>query len=328
MSSTSPGSTSSPASAPKRRGFLVGGVWGSDGKARRPAGGAYVAAKTMQRLGAAFPIGAIGLIGDDAPGTAILADCKQHGIDPAQLRAQSELPTTSSALAPHQGASGRLDLEHFDFANTQAKTLHLASPLQLPRLDAPNTSGQPRWRTLLQSARAAGLRVSLALASGTAGPVAPTVRPLLPQLDYLFLNLGELEALVSTALRTGSTLDVAATEQAARGLLQTGVARWVVVESTRAVFACNPDGFEVWQPHVAAPHKKPVYPADVIHLLAGGVLLAVHDHWPMDEALKVGVAAVAANIAADGVGSLPDLNECVRQAREHGHHAPIKRPPR
>lgn len=291
-------------------------------------GGAYVTAKTMQRLGAAFPVGAIGLLGDDAPGTAILADCKTHGIDATQLRTQGELPTTSSALAAHQGASGRLDLEHFEFANVSAKTLHLASPLQLPRLDAPNTSGQPRWRTLLQSARAAGLRVSLALAPGVAGPVAPTVRPLLTQLDYLYLSLAELEALAATALRHNSTLDVAAIEQAARGLLQAGVARWVVVESARAVFACNPDGFEVWQPHVATPHKKPVYPADVLHVLAGGVLLAVHDHWPMDEALKVGVAAVAANIAGDGVAALPDLNECVRQAREHGYHAAVKRPAR
>lgn len=328
MSSAPPASTLSGHPPAKRHGFVIGGVWGGDGRPPRPAGGAYVTAKSMQRLGAAFPVGAIGLLGDDDAGAAILADCRAGGIDCAQLRTQAELPTSSSALATHQGASGRLDLEHFEFPHSTAKILHLASPLQLPRLDAPNTSGQPRWRTLLQSAHGAGLRVSLSLAAGAPGPVGPTVRPLLPQLDYLFLSLAELEALAATALRHGAVVDIGATEAAARGLLQSGVSRWVVVETSRAVFACNPDGFEVWQPHVATPHKKPVHPADALHVLAAGVLLAIHDHWPMDEALKVGVAAAAANIAAEGVALLPNLDACVSAARELGHHAAVKRPAR
>src|SRR5471032_3209107 len=87
-----------------RSGILAGGNWIRDhvktvdawpaqdglanilGRADGNGGGPYNVLKDLAKLGAPFPLAGIGLVGDDADGRAILADCRDSGIDTAQLR--------------------------------------------------------------------------------------------------------------------------------------------------------------------------------------------------------------------------------------------------
>ena len=57
-------------------------------------GSAYNLLKNIAKLGATFPLEAVGLVGDDADGRAILADCAAHGIATGQLRATAEVATS------------------------------------------------------------------------------------------------------------------------------------------------------------------------------------------------------------------------------------------
>ena len=44
-------------------------------------GAPYNVLKNLKRLGAGFPLEAVGLVGEDADGDTILEDCRRHGID-------------------------------------------------------------------------------------------------------------------------------------------------------------------------------------------------------------------------------------------------------
>ena len=213
-------------------------------------GSAYNLLKNLSRLGAAFPLEAVGLIGDDADGRAIFADCAAHRITTAQLRTTREAATSYTDVMTvrdtarrtffHQrGANALLAPAHFDFAVTHAKIFHLGYLLLLDALDTPGPDGRPAAAAVLARARAAGLITSVDCVS-EAGPRFRThVTPVLPEVDVLFANDYEAEQLTGLTLGRGPTLDRAAVEHAARALIALGVRAWAVVHFPEGVCACS-----------------------------------------------------------------------------------------
>src|SRR5271170_4202112 len=57
-------------------------------------GAPYNVLKNLSRLGATFPLEAVGLVGEDADGDYIFADCRACSIDTRQLRRTSEAATS------------------------------------------------------------------------------------------------------------------------------------------------------------------------------------------------------------------------------------------
>ena len=148
---------------PIRRGLLAGGNWIIDhvklidgwppqdslatilSQSSSNGGAPYNVLKNLSRLGVPYPLSAIGLVGTDVNGRNILADCRDHGIDPAQLRSTPDAATSYTDVMTvvgtgrrtffHQpGANALLGPEHFDFTATTAKLFHLGYLLLLPRL--------------------------------------------------------------------------------------------------------------------------------------------------------------------------------------------------
>ena len=120
----------------------------------------------LARLGAPFPLEALGLIGDDADGESIRADCARHNIDARQLRTTRDAHTSYTDVMSvratgrrtffHQrGANALLDPEHFDFTASRAKFFHLGYLLLLDRLDQPDPAHGTVAAGLLAQARAA-----------------------------------------------------------------------------------------------------------------------------------------------------------------------------
>ena len=267
--------------------------------------------RTVARLGPAFPLEALGWIGDDDAGQALADELCRYKIDTIQLRP-----------APAGETAARLGPADFDLSASNAKILHLGRPLQLAGLDAPARTGGTGWSALGLQARAAGIRVSLAVADGPPAALRAIVTPLLPLLTYLVLDAGAAATLTGETLRSAPGLSVAGVEKAAGRLIAAGVSRWVIIHAPRAVFALNPSGFAVWQPTVELPARQAETPA-FADAFAAGIFFAVHDHWPMDEALKIGVAAAAAHVLNDG--RVPPLKETVALAQQTGFHPAITR---
>lgn len=293
-------------------------------------GGPYNVLKNLARLGARFPLEAIGLVGDDASGRAIAEDCRAHGIDTTQLRVTAAAPTSHTDVMTvadtrrrtffHQrGANALLAPEHFDFSATRAKRFQLGYLLLLDRLDEIGVGGAPRAKEVFRRARAAGLATSLDCVSDPGERFQTVVAPVLPAVDVLFANDFEAEKLTGTALGRGDRLDRGAVEAAGAALVKRGVREWVVVHFPEGACACSAAGEMVWQPSIALPAAEIAGTAGAGDALAAGVLLGLHESWPMTRALELGVLAAAASLrhptCSETVGS---MESCAELGRRHG----------
>ena len=322
-----------------RRGLLAGGNWIIDyvklidtwppqdalativGQSWGNGGSPYNVLKDLARLGAAFPLEAVGLVGDDANGSLIRDDCRAHHIDTTQLAVTAAaatsytdvmtVKTTGRRTFFHQrGANALLGPEHFDFRRTRARLFHLGYALLLDSLDAPGPDGRPRLAEVFARARAAGLATSLDCVSDTSDRFHTVVTPVLPCVDTLFANDYEAEKLTGRSLRRGETLERGAVEDAARALVGLGVRGWALIHFPEGACACSADGSIVWQPSVNVPAAAIAGLAGAGDAFAAGVLLGLHEEWPMMRSLTLGVCAAAASLHH------PTCSESVRPAAE------------
>jgi sugar/nucleoside kinase (ribokinase family) len=296
-------------------------------------GGPYNVLKDLVMLGAPFPLAGIGLLGDDADGQAILADCRKSGIDASRLRAVPGLSTSYTDVMAVQGgarrtffhargANAHLGPEHFDFTHAQERIFDLGYLLLLDKLDAPGTDGTPEARRVLQQASAAGLTTALDCVSASGDHFRGTVAPVLPEVDVLFVNDYEAEQIARLSLGRGPSLDHHAVEVAARALVGFGVRRWAVIHFPEGTCACSGAGEIVWQPAV---HLAPELIAATVgagDALAAGVLFGLHQGWPMRQALELGACTAAASLLdATCSGGIRRAGDCLAFGRSIGFGA-------
>lgn len=313
-------------STPARAGLIAGGNWIVDhvklidrwpmqdalanirSQFSSNGGSPYNVLKNLARLGATFPLEAVGRVGDDEAGRFIRADCTAHRIDASQLGTSATAPTSYTDVMTEQGtgrrtffhcrgANAELAPAHFDFSRTRARVFHLGYLLLLDGLDAPGVKGATAAVDVLRAARAAGLRTSADVVSEQSDRFATIVRPALPELDYLFLNEFELAQVTGIATAVDGRIDPAAIVRAAEDVVRGGVREWVFVHFPAAVFACGARGERVWQPSLRVPSNYVQGAAGAGDALASGVLFGLHEGWTLPDSLRLGVCAAAASLA-------------------------------
>jgi len=322
-----------------RRGILAGGNWLVDhvkvidawppqdslanilSQSWGNGGSPYNVLKDLARLGAPFPLEAVGLLGDDASGRLIRDDCRAHHIDTAQLAVTAGAATSYTDVMTvkstgrrtffHQrGSNALLAPEHFDFARTRARLFHLGYALLLDSLDAPAADGVPRLAHVFAEARAAGLATSLDCVSDNSDRFSTIVAPVLPQVDVLFANDYEADKLTGLTLRRDAALDHTAVARAARLLIESGVREWALIHFAEGACACCSDGRILWQPSVNVPVGDIAGLAGAGDAFAAGVLFGRHEDWPMKRSLELGACAAASSLYH------PTCSESVRPAGE------------
>ncbi|MEN9634348.1 MAG: hypothetical protein RL077_2752 [Verrucomicrobiota bacterium] len=269
-------------------------------------GAPYNVLKDLARLGAPFPLSAVGLVGQDAFGQRIIEDCHAHGITTEQLHTTAAAPTSYCDVMTDQttgrrtffhrrGANALLGPEHFDFTTTTAQHFHLGYLLLLERLDAFYPDGLTGGAQVLRAARAAGLRTSLDCVSDNSDRFVAVAKPALPHLDYFFANDFEASRLTGVDLLEEKGRDLAALRSAGQKLLAAGVREWVFIHSPHGVFAASAHT-DVWQPSVRVAPAAIKGAAGAGDALAAGILLGLHENWPIARCLQLGVSAAAASL--------------------------------
>jgi len=332
----------------KRQGIIAGGNWIVDHlksidcfpaentlaniceESRGNGGSPYNILKDLAKLGARFPLEGVGLVGDDDLGRWILADCSAHGIDTRQLHTDPVRPTSytdvmsvkegvSRTYFHQRGANAKLAPGHFDFSRTRAKFFHLGYLLLLDRLDAPGRDGRPRAAQVLRRARQAGLLTSLDLVSEASDRFRVLVPKALAEVDHLFINDYEAERSTGIDLRRAGRIQRRAVERAAARLIDFGVRREVFIHFPEAALAYSRDGRITWQAAVDFPARLIAGTAGAGDAFAAGVLFGLHEEWPTERALLLGVATAAAALTAVGCSSgvLPAAR-CLALAKKFG----------
>jgi sugar/nucleoside kinase (ribokinase family) len=334
-----------------RVGILCGGNWiidhvkiidtfpGQDALAsilsqsRGTGGTPYNVLIDLAKLGARFPLSGVGLVGDDDNGKTIRDDCHRFGIDATQLHTTREASTSYTDVMTvrstgrrtffhMRGANSLLAEEHFDLASSKARIFQLGYVLLLDTLDEIAADGTTGAGRLLKQARELGFKTSLDVVSEDSDRFVSVVTPALPHVDYLIIN--EFEASRSTGIDVSvdGVISYDRASEAAQRLLELGVNELVVIHFPEGSLARSRSGEEARQGSVQVPSDQIAGAAGAGDAFAAGMLFGLHDGLPIQECLKLAVAAAASNLSDPTcTGGIKPREECLKVAEELGFRA-------
>ena len=335
-----------------RNGLLAGGNWIVDAvkiidtwpqqdalanifsTAKGTGGSPFNLLVDLARMGVQFPLAAVGLVGDDDNGRWIVEECRRWGIDTSALQHTAEAPTSYTDVMTvratgrrtffhARGANALLDVRHFDFTKTDARIFHLGYLLLLDRLDQPSASHGTVAGEVLARAREGGLKTSIDVVSEDSDRFAKIVLPTLPHVDLCIMNEFEAGRATGRKVRAGEHLDRAELRAAMQRLLEAGVRERVVVHFPEGGCALGRDG--EWTEHGSVNLPDTGYikgAAGAGDAFTAGVLMGWHNGRPVEEGLRAGVCAAAANLSDETcTGGLRSLADCLALGEKYGFRA-------
>jgi sugar/nucleoside kinase (ribokinase family) len=290
-------------------------------------------------MGAKFPLEASGLVGADENGKWIVETCAGLGIQTRALKHTDAAPTSYTDVMTVQGngrrtffhargANALLDAPNFDFAETGARIFHLGYLLLLDRLDSPSATHGTVAAEVLARAQDAGLKTSIDAVSEDSDRFGKVVLPALKHVDLCVMNEFEAGRVTGRRIRVGDAhsgapgvagLDRTELRAAMEQLLDAGVRERVVVHFPEGGCALGRDG--AWHEHgsVQLPGEYIKGAAGAGDAFTAGVLLGWHDELPVEDWLRIGVCAAAANLADETcTGGLKSLEECLALGTKYG----------
>jgi sugar/nucleoside kinase (ribokinase family) len=285
----------------------------------------------LVKLGAPFPVSAVGLLGKDDNGKKLFEICDAHGIDRQMLEMREGL-TTSYVMAMTAKDTGKRTFfsvagahdaqtpDDFDFTKSNARYVHLGLPGFHKQLDSTWKDDANGWITILKKARAAGLKSNLEMASFDVTLISNVVRPMLPHLDSLIINDFEAAAIsgkrtIENGLTNIATCRIVLEEiiQAHRNL------EFAVIHFPLGAIAMTRKGEVYAQASVNVPRSAIVGSNGAGDCFAAGILMGQHEGWNMQQSLKVGHASAAASLRASSTtASVMPWQECLALAESWG----------
>ncbi len=294
-------------------------------------------AVNLSRLGAQYPISVVGAVGDDANGDFVVDECARLGIDGSGIAQVAGVATSFTdcvverdggrrTMFHHPGSSDHLTPSMLDVESTAAKILHVGSPGIHAAMDRSSTDDDrwPNgWVEVLDRAQAAGLMTNMELVDLPADRLIEVARPCLAYLDTIVIN--ELEAGTLTGIEGPSPdadgeVDWSVLDDMARGLLSLGVGRLAVVHVPAGCVAADVDGRSWRQGSVRVPSEEIRSVVGAGDAFAAGVVFGLHEQWPVDRCLKLGVGTAAAAIRhLTTSGGIPEAEACRAEGDRLGY---------
>jgi sugar/nucleoside kinase (ribokinase family) len=283
----------------------------------------------LRKLGAPFPIEAIGVVGDDKDGRFLQNLLARMGIDARQLRVIPDVATAYTDCLTSQASGKRtffyapgthavVSPDHFDFAATGGKITHLGILGTMKTLDNPWQGETSGWVAVLKKARAAGLKTSIEMCPLPPAVNAAVGRPCVPFVDYIIVNDAEAGALAGIETVVDGHADIARCRDAATAIVGAGPELAVVHFPAGSVAAAR-DGTRMSQPSVRVPRDEIRGNNGAGDAFASGMLLGIHEGWPLDKSLALANASAAASLRAISTnGAVVHWQECLALAERWG----------
>lgn len=291
-------------------------------------GAPYNVLKDLSKMGAGFPLYAIGMIGKDVTGNEILEDCRHHGIDIHGIEITGDAGTSFTDVMlekgtgrrtffHYRGANALLSPAQFHFDNYQARLFHLGYLMLLDTLDSFDLDGRTLASRMLESARRAGLQVSADLVSVNTGNFRDIITPSLPFIDYLFMNELEAEKLSGVKILKNGILDLSLAAEAADRILTLGV-NTVVLHFPGGALARTLDQVYL-QGSVRLPADRIAGTTGAGDAFAAGYLYGLHDNRDTGECLRIAVCVAASCLLHETCsGGILPLRECLALGDKFG----------
>jgi sugar/nucleoside kinase (ribokinase family) len=190
-------------------------------------------------------------------------------------------------------------------------------------MDRPRPGGGNGWSALLQRAQAAGLHTNLEMVSLAPDRTAEVARPCLPCLDSIVINeleAGALTGIEAAAPTADGPADWPALEAMALGLVEQGVSVLAVVHFPAGCVAAAPGGRTWRQGSVRLPREQVRSTTGAGDAFAAGVILGLHEGWPVERCLRLAVASAAASVRSPNTSDgIKPAKQCLAEADLAGY---------
>jgi sugar/nucleoside kinase (ribokinase family) len=288
----------------------------------------------LRQLGATFPVGLLGAVGDDPHAAFLLAECARLSISTAGVR---ELPGAVTSFTDvmverdggrrtmfhHSGANALFDASSADLPASAARILHAGAPGIHPLMDQRRPDGGNGWSALLQRAQSAGLHTNLELVSLEPDRIAEVALPCLPYLNSIVVNELEAGALTGSDAPVPTAegpADWPALEAMARQLVERGVSALAVVHFPAGCVAAAPGGRTWRQGSVRLRREQVSSTNGAGDAFAAGVILGLHEGWPVERCLRLAVASAAACVRSPSTSDgIKRAAACLADADQAGY---------
>ena len=304
---------------------------------KQGTGGApYNCLVDLARFGVDYPLQGIGVIGQDADGAFIRADCERWRIVAAGLRVTTDRPTAYTDVMTvrstgrrtffhNRGASAFLDPDDLAPDRVQGRILHLGYLLLLDRLDERDPEHGTVAAGALRRLREAGIRTSVDVVSEFSDRFVAIVPPALRHVDYVILNEFEAGRSSGRPVRRGDgSVDPGQLRAAAAALLDMGSASLVVIHMPEGGYALSRDEGERFAPSLELPADYIKGTAGAGDAFCSGILHGLHEGWTLERCLDLANCAAAANLSDPTcTGGMRALAEVLELGRNYPRRRPI-----
>jgi len=286
-------------------------------------------AVNLARLGAGFPLGLSGVVGDDDFGRLTQEICRRHGIDTAGLSMLAGQRTAYTDVMIEQatgrrtffylpGVNALLAPSHFELGATRARIFHFGAPGVHERMDRPTAHGNG-FSEVLAEAKELGLQTNMELVCVAPERIHALTTPCLPYLDSIVINELEAAAVTGIDVMNGQVADPERVEAAGRALLRLGIRELVVIHFPAGGIAVSRTG-QVWrQAAVQVPPSDIKSTNGAGDAFASGILLGLHEGWPMERSLKLAVCAAAVSLGSYSTsGGIQPVAACLAYGEAAG----------
>ena len=287
-------------------------------------------ASALKRLGAEFPVEAMGLLGADEYGALLLRICddlkikrdalvRRKGVDTSLTLAMTAQDTKKRTFFHHPGTLAVQCPEDFDFAGNTCRIVHLGLAGLMPRLDGPWQNEVSGWVAVLKKARAAGLHPNMEMVSIEPEKIRAAGLPMLDHLDTLIINDYEVGALADMATLDNGVTDAAACRKAAEKLMAVSTLSMIAIHFPSGGVALSRDGTVAEHTSVNVPKSQIIGNNGAGDCFAAGMLFGHHEGWALMQSLQLAHASAASSLrSAATTEAVVSWTECLALANSWG----------
>ena len=301
-----------------------------DGIARSTGGAVCNVIVDLAKLDPALPLYAMGRNGADAEGELILSRLREHanirldnvkceGIS-AFTAVMSDTISKERTFFTYLGANAHFEEADIDWEKLDADILHIGYILLLNALDQPDGEYGTKMARLLHHAQQRGIKTSIDVVSEASDRFVALVRPALKYTDYCIINEIEAQQTTGVLLRDASgALKRENLPEALKQMKALGVSTWAVIHAPEGGFGLNEKGeyFEIDSLRLPQGFIQGTVGAG--DAFCAGVLYGAEMKWPLDQSIRLGVAAAACSLsepgATEGMRSAADAMRLYQELR-------------
>lgn len=288
----------------------------------------------IKQLDPQLRIEAIGCLGKDANGKFIIDQSSKIGLinDRMQTSSNPQSGFTDAMILKsngkrtflfHIGSNNDLDFDVIDIDLHKPKILHLGAPGVHSKMDKVDANGESGWVRVLKRAKSLGIHTNLEMIHLDAESEKALVLPCLPYLSSIIINESEAGALVDIPFKVDgadSDVDWITMELIASKLITLGVSQLAVIHTPAGCVAADSTGKTWRQGSVKVPLSQIKGTSGAGDAFAAGVVYGIHQAWPVQDCLELGVATAAQNIQSDKTAAdIAQYETTLSQSRSLGY---------